>query len=103
MAFGDARGHGPDADFRDKLDANPDIFAVANGVFFIDADLSTPTPTFRALQPEDCVSITAGWVYSREQAIDARPKLEAFLDKLLPVPDERRVVLAVCRPDFVYQ
>ena len=84
-----------DERFRDRLDADPDLFAVDNGCFRIrphgDGEAR---PVFDALRPEDCVSITAGWEYSREAAAAARPELEAFLAKVLPVAEERRVVLA---------
>lgn len=76
-----------DEHFLDRLDANPDLFAVDNGVF----DLRTKG--FRALRPEDRVSVTAGWAYDADEARRRRPELEAFLAQVLPVPDERRAVL----------
>lgn len=80
-----------DERLRDRLDANPDLFAVANGCF---AFQGCVCPTFRELRPDDCVSITSGWAYSKDQAVAARPDLEDFLAKVLPVPEERKVVLA---------
>jgi hypothetical protein len=76
-----------DNSFLAKLDANPDIFAVANGLF----DWSTGE--FRPITPEDAVLTTTGWAYDAELAAAHRPDFEAFLQEVLPVAEEREVVL----------
>ena len=70
-----------------KLDANLDLFAVDNGVF----DVSSKT--FRPIEPDDYVSTTAGWSYSAELAREKRRDVEAFLASVLPIEEERNVVL----------
>ena len=77
-----------DKSLLDKLDANLDVFAVDNGVF----DMTTGA--FRPIRPDDYVMTTAGWSYDAEAAVQFRPDVEAFLERLLPLPDERRVVLS---------
>jgi hypothetical protein len=76
-----------DETFLDRLNANLDVFACANGL----VDMNTKE--FRDIRPEDCISLHTGWEYSQEDARVHRPALEAFLEKLLPLPEERRVVL----------
>ena len=80
-----------DESFRDSLDAGLDTFAVANGCLEI---LSDSKPVFRPLRPEDRVSTTAGWTYCADAAAAMRSDLEAFLARVLPIPEERRVALA---------
>ena len=91
-----------DERFRDRLDANLDLFALSNSCVTTEGldgrglgplGFAQP-PKFKDLEPQDYVSITTGWEYSREQAVAARPELEDFLAKVLPIPEERRVVLA---------
>ena len=74
--------------FFEKLDANPDLFAVANGL----VDWSTGGE-FRAIMPADAVSKTAGWPYDPEQSAAHRADFEAFMREVLPVAEEREVVL----------
>ena len=81
-----------DEHFRERLDADPDLFALSSSCLATGGPETTPK--FKDLEPEDYVFITTGWEYSREQAVAARPELEDFLTKVLPVPEERRVVLA---------
>lgn len=83
--------------FRDELDADLSLLATANGVF---ETAGGSRPVFRALRPEDRVSMTTGWAYSRGDVLDAaasaasRAELDAFLERTLPVAEERRTVLA---------
>jgi phage/plasmid-associated DNA primase len=86
-----------DERFRDSLDSNPDIFALANGCFAFPVPEEGGVqgkPSFRELCPEDRVSMTAGWAYSKDAAAAARAELEGFLSRVLPEPAERAVVLA---------
>ena len=84
-----------DEAFLDKLDANLDVFAVANGCFDSSRDPSgAGRPRFRPLTPGDCVSTTTGWAYDAEEARRYRGEVDAFFEMVLPVPEERRVVLA---------
>ena len=79
-----------DERFLDRLDANPDLFAVDNGVF----DMREPGGVFRPIATDDWVGTTAGWAYSKQAALDHRAELEAFLAQVLPVQEEREAVLA---------
>ncbi len=79
-----------DKTFRDRLDANLDVFAVDNGVF----DSSPNSPVFRPLAMGDELSVTAGWSYDAAKAVEHRAELETFLARIFPIDDERRVVLA---------
>ena len=79
--------------FLDRLDANVDIFAVANGCFDSSGD-ARERPRFRPLTPEDCVSITTGWSYDGEAARLHRAEVDGFFEGVLPIAEERRVVLA---------
>ena len=74
--------------FDEELDADPDLFAVDNGVF------STKTLTFREICPDDKISTTSGWSYLPDKAHLHREELEDFLGRVLPVPEERRIVLS---------
>ena len=77
--------------FRDELDAGLSLLATANGVF---ETAGGSMPVFRALRPEDRVSMTTGWAYSPGRDAASRAELDAFLERTLPVAEERRTVLA---------
>lgn len=81
-----------------KLDANPDLFAVDNGVFDMarvggDAN-GCEGGRFRPIAPTDWVGTTAGWSYDPEMAKEHRADVESFLSQVLPVPEEREAVLS---------
>lgn len=78
-----------DKTLRDRLDENLDIFAFSNGCW----DL-TGKATFRPLKPEDCVSKTTGWAYSADDGQRHRAAVERFLEQVLPIPEERLIVLS---------
>jgi phage/plasmid-associated DNA primase len=82
--------------FANKLDVNLDIFAVDNGCF----DSSCNPVTFRHITRDDMVNTTAGWSYDKTQAIEKRPVVEEFLEQLLPIPEERSLVLAFIALSF---
>ena len=71
----------------DRLDENLDVFAVTNGVFDMKAR------TFRTARPEDYVRTTADWAYSPEEGRLHRASVEAFIEKVLPVREERMACL----------
>ncbi|PNH06464.1 putative helicase [Tetrabaena socialis] len=75
--------------FTHLLDENPDVFAVANGLF----DMRRGGE-FRPVRPEDMVMTHATWSYDGTLAAAKRPAVEAFLRQVLPVDAERRVVLS---------
>jgi hypothetical protein len=77
-----------DEAFEGELNADPNLFAVGNGVFDV-RDRS-----FRPIVPEDRIRTTTGWTYSPEKAAEYRPEVEAFIRQVLPVPEERAVVMA---------
>jgi len=75
--------------FRDELDTNLDLFALDNGVL----DSSGDVVRFRPTRPEDMISTTAGWSYDAEEAGAHRCDVEAFFAQVLPIAEEREVVL----------
>jgi phage/plasmid-associated DNA primase len=77
-----------DEDFSRYIDENLDVFAVENGVF--DMKLKK----FRAADPSDMVMTRASWHYNPEMAKSMRPELELFLEQVLPVEEERKVMLS---------
>jgi phage/plasmid-associated DNA primase len=77
-----------DAGFKDRLDSNPHLFAMENCL------LDTRTMTMRPFQPADYIGYTVGWSYDSDAARTHRPALESFLHQVLPVADERKVVLS---------
>lgn len=77
--------------FTRKIDSNLDIFACSNGVF--DSSDSSIPPFFCKIRVEDVVETTTGWAYDPVAAKEHRAELEAFLEQVLPFPDERQVVL----------
>jgi phage/plasmid-associated DNA primase len=81
-----------DVRFLERLDANLDVFAVANGCF--DTSERGSRPVFRPLKPGDYVSTTAGWPYDPEAARQHRGEVDAFFEKVLPVPEERHAMLS---------
>lgn len=72
-----------------RLDSDPDLFAVDNGVF----DSSTGSVVFRAIQPDDVISKTAGWSYDPRMAAAHRQDVDRFMAAVLPDPAERRTFL----------
>eukprot|EP00798_Chlamydomonas_sp_ICE-L_P010893 gene10893-biopygen10959 len=82
-----------DETFADKLDVNPDLFAVNNGVF----DTSSDTVVFRKVEMTDHVSRCAKWDSKgddNQQQQQCKEELDDFFLKILPVEEERDVVLA---------
>lgn len=77
-----------DKAFLQRLDSNPNLFALTNGVF----DMTSKT--FRPLMVKDYVSITAGWSYDQAAALEHRGAVEEFCRQVLPIDEERAVVLA---------
>lgn len=80
-----------DKKFGDKVDSNLDIFACLNGVF--DSSKKGTPPFFRKTRIEDNVQTTTGWAYDAHASKKYRDDALAFFEKVLPFPDERRVVL----------
>jgi phage/plasmid-associated DNA primase len=83
-----------DETFADNLDINPDLFAVNNGVF---DSSSRDTVVFRKVEMTDNISRCAKWDYQGEDNHHlkrCRDELDDFLRKLMPVDEERDVVLA---------
>lgn len=76
--------------FSNKLDESVDIFAVRNGVF------DMVTKRFRPAVPEDCVSRHADWEYDADLAVKHRNDVEVFIKQILPIDEERKVVLSYC-------
>lgn len=86
-----------DTRFLDLLDANLDLFATSNGVFDSSAEVLLANggrPVFRPIKKDDYISKTTGWAYDADKAKEHRAEVDDFLAKILPVPEERRVVLA---------
>eukprot|EP00798_Chlamydomonas_sp_ICE-L_P002928 gene2928-biopygen14861 len=83
-----------DETFADNLDNNPDLFAVNNGVF---DSSSRDTVVFRNVEMTDNISRCAKWDYHREDNYHlkrCKEDLDDFLRKVMPVDEERDVVLA---------
>eukprot|EP00798_Chlamydomonas_sp_ICE-L_P000207 gene207-biopygen2182 len=83
-----------DETFVDKLDSNPDLFAVNNGVF---DSSSRDTVVFRKVEMTDNISRCAKWDYQGEDNHHlqrCKEELDDFLKKVMPVDEERDVVLA---------
>eukprot|EP00798_Chlamydomonas_sp_ICE-L_P028135 gene28135-biopygen32088 len=83
-----------DETFADNLDSNPDLFAVNNGVF--DSSLRD-TVVFRNVEMTDNISRCAKWDYQGEDNHHlqrCKEELDDFLRKVMPVDEERDVVLA---------
>ena len=85
--------HVEDESFQGRLeDRARDVFAVANGCFGVEGEGSGLA--VRALRPDDFTTVATDWAYSRELAASARPELEGFIAKVLPVAEERHAALA---------
>eukprot|EP00798_Chlamydomonas_sp_ICE-L_P027261 gene27261-biopygen8419 len=83
-----------DETFADNLDNNPDLFAVNNGVF---DSSSRDTVVFRNVEMTDNISRCAKWDYQGEDNYHlqrCKEELDDFLRKVMPVDEERDVVLA---------
>eukprot|EP00798_Chlamydomonas_sp_ICE-L_P032093 gene32093-biopygen9567 len=83
-----------DKTFDDNLDNNPDLFAVNNGVF---DSSSRDTVVFRNVEMTDNISRCAKWDYQGEDNYHlqrCKEELDDFLRKVMPVDEERDVVLA---------
>jgi phage/plasmid-associated DNA primase len=87
-AFG--QGHCRDDTFeQDKLDADPLLFAMKNKV------LDLRDKTFARPEPEHHIGASAApWDYDEELAALHRPDAESFFASLVPVPEERELLLA---------
>ena len=77
-----------DERFISKVDTNLDLFATAGSVF------DSRVNGWRPIVPDDYAFTTTGWAYDAEAAKEKRGEVDAFLEQVLPVPEERRVVLA---------
>eukprot|EP00798_Chlamydomonas_sp_ICE-L_P015404 gene15404-biopygen24450 len=83
-----------DEKFADNLDINPDLFAVNNGVF---DSSSRDTVVFRKVEMTDNISRCAKWDYQGEDNNHlqrCKEELDDFLRKVMPVDEERDVLLA---------
>eukprot|EP00798_Chlamydomonas_sp_ICE-L_P009332 gene9332-biopygen9237 len=83
-----------DETFADNLDINLDLFAVNNGVF---DSSSRDTVVFRKVEMTDNISRCAKWDYLGEDNHHlqrCKQDLYDFLRKVIPVDEERDVVLA---------
>ncbi|PNG99401.1 hypothetical protein TSOC_014823, partial [Tetrabaena socialis] len=76
--------------FKASLDSNRDIFPLANGCF----DFSGSRVEWRPVTLEDRVSVVAPWAYCPELAREKRAEVDMFLAQVLPIAEERSVVLA---------
>ena len=81
-------GRSLDSRFERRLDANLDLFALRNGV------LDMAAKAFRPIRPEDYLRCAADWDYSSEDSVLHRADVEAFLEQILPVAEERNVTLS---------
>jgi hypothetical protein len=85
-----------DRTFKDKLDTNLDILAFSDGrALDFSGASKNQKPIFRDIKREDYVRTTTGWAYDADAAREHRAELEEFLEKVLPIPEERRVVLTM--------
>lgn len=82
-----------DEGFEAKLDTNRDLFPVHNGVFDMSRAGSSKT-RFRPTTPGDYIKTTTKWAYDPEKATAHRDEVETFIGQILPVEEEREVVLA---------
>eukprot|EP00798_Chlamydomonas_sp_ICE-L_P009897 gene9897-biopygen7092 len=83
-----------DETFADNLDNNPDLFAVNNGVF---DSSSRDTVVFRNVEMTDNISRCAKGITREEDNYHLQRlqgELDDFLRKVMPVDEERDVVLA---------
>ena len=78
-----------DASLESRLDANLDVFALDNGVF----DMAASPPAFRPTRPDDWVRTTAGWASDEAAGHAGRAELDLFLSHVMPVVEERHVLL----------
>ena len=78
-----------DKGFPDRMDENPDLFAVNNGVI----DTSSGSAVFRQVRVDDYILKHARWDYTPDEDGDAASELETFLKQILPIDAERNVVL----------
>ncbi|KAG1654636.1 hypothetical protein FOA52_009192 [Chlamydomonas sp. UWO 241] len=78
-----------DEQLLDRIDTNLDLFAVNNGVF----DTASGQMVYRPLEMQDYVMRHAKWDYCPEQAGDKRTEVGEYLAEVLPVEEEREVVL----------
>jgi hypothetical protein len=77
-----------DLGFADKLDSNIDLFALDNVV--VNAKLMTRG----AIVPESNVQTTTGWSYDAALAAEYRTEVDTFFARVMPVEEERRVLLS---------
>jgi phage/plasmid-associated DNA primase len=82
--------HVKDKDFAKKLDRVLHLFALGNGDVL---DMSTAPPTRRQAKPEDYIRTNTGWAYDADKALAFRADVEEYLQQLLPVAEERDLVL----------
>jgi hypothetical protein len=85
-----------DVDFEKKCDANRDILPFSDGRALDFSQVQGQSkPFFREITRDNYVTQTTGWAYDPELAKKHRPDVEDFLEKILPVPEERYVVLTM--------
>lgn len=80
-----------DTRFDERLDANLDCFALNNILVTVDAGADHAR---RYILPGDFIKTTAGWRYDEDLAALHRGDVALFFEQLLPVPEERKAVLA---------
>ena len=78
-----------DVEFANQCNANPSLFTFKSGDAY-DIDVGA----FRRIEPTDKITMFVPWAYDPEASRAHRMELDEFLARLLPVPEERRVVLA---------
>ncbi|AXN77267.1 ATPase [Heliothis virescens ascovirus 3i] len=76
-----------DEDFEDNIDENLDIFATMNGVY------DMQSKEFRTTKPQDYALTNCGWKYDKALAAQHADDVREFFEKVLPVREEREVVL----------
>ena len=76
-----------DTRFDERLDANLTNFALENLRVTVDG-------AHAAILPGDFIKTTAGWRYDEDLAALHRGDVALFFEQLLPVPEERKAVLA---------
>jgi phage/plasmid-associated DNA primase len=80
-----------DQQFPSRLDSSVDIFALRDDV--VVAKLG-PALARTSTTPEHLVMTTTGWAYDPEEALKHRADVDRFFETLMPVPEERAVLLS---------
>jgi hypothetical protein len=74
--------------FVEKLDSRLNVFALE------DCAVEARAGSRSAISPQDFIRTTAAWSYDAESAAAHKEDVLRFFERLLPVPEERRTVLA---------